>query len=278
MGDVMEPKQEKKNRFSRLLGNKREKTPPPNTALPDSAYASSETPSGEAARDGSTPTTTPNQDVVPVEKNSEMANIDQSRNLSVRPATGEVVDSDTGELVTVVTTTTTTTTTTTRKPGQTPQVQKDVNQQVQETTPTSAPATEAPSEMPANPTVTEANNPTITEAKVPDRISSRPPRDSPPLPMRSAARKSGEFGHRQSQVSNYPGYDDSLPPPTGGFYGAGGLDAPASPSKANFSYPSRNRNSMDPDGVGLNTTNQPQQHNKSTISDLRAAAKGLHVS
>jgi hypothetical protein len=273
MGDAMETKSEKKNRFSRLLGTKREKTPPPttSTSLPDSAYESSETPpTGDLPKDTNTPNTSPAQDVIPVEKNSQMANIDQGRNLAVRPATGEVLDTDTGELVTVVTTTTTTTTTTTRKPGQKPNVTKEVQKQIQESNPSAAPAIEGPSEMPATPA--------ITDSKVPDRGSSRPTRDSPPLPVRSAARKSSEMPNRQSQASNYPAYDENLPPPTAGYYGGGALDAPPSPSKHNFSYPSRNRNSMDPDGVSLSTTNQPQHHNKSTMSDLRAAAKGIHVS
>jgi hypothetical protein len=273
----MESKSEKKNRLSRLLG-KREKSPNPMAIDPDSAYESSETPSAEPFKD--TANSTP--DTVPVEKNSEMANIDQDRNLVVRPATGEVLDRDTGEVVTVVTTTTTTTTTTTRKPGQMPEVNKEVQQQIQETKPTPAPrknltSNTGPSEMPANPAITSSN--------IPDQSSSvRPLTDSPPIPTRSAARRSGEFGNRKSQASTYPGYDENMPPPTGGYYGSGAADArPDSPSRHNFSYPARNRKSMDPDGLpttsgtGWSTTDQPQHNSKSTMGDLRAAAKGLHV-
>ena len=42
---------------------------------------------------------------VPAEKNSDIANIDQGRNLAMKPSTGEVFDEDTGEVITVVTTT-----------------------------------------------------------------------------------------------------------------------------------------------------------------------------
>lgn len=84
----MDPKSEKKNRLSRLLGTKRDKSQEPPTVLPDSAYASSETPSGEPFKDAAMST----PDIVPAEKNSEIANIDQGRNLAVRPSTGEVLD------------------------------------------------------------------------------------------------------------------------------------------------------------------------------------------
>lgn len=104
------PLEKKGSRFSRLLG-KREKSPnaSPGESLqptipPDSAYASSETPSGVGPPTQDNSTT----DIVPAEKNSDIGNIDKDRNLGVRPATGEVLDRDTGEVVTVVTTTTTT--------------------------------------------------------------------------------------------------------------------------------------------------------------------------
>ena len=97
---------EKKSRLSRLLGGKREKTPEPtNDTAHDSAYGSSEPTSSEAV-----PTFIPENErhggeMVPAEKNSEVANIDQHRNLAMKPSTGEVFDEDTGEVVTVVTTT-----------------------------------------------------------------------------------------------------------------------------------------------------------------------------
>merc|ERR1711939_273661 len=117
-----QPEEKKKHRsLGRLLG-KRDKTPERPDHLPDSAYGSSEANSADGAVAGrSTP------DMVSAEKNSEIANIDQDRNLALRPSTGEVFDEDTGEVVTVVTTTTTTTSTTTTKGGNKHQdVQKDI--------------------------------------------------------------------------------------------------------------------------------------------------------
>ena len=110
---------EKKSRFGRLLG-KREKTPEPtgpatatttapaltpNDVGPDSAYGSNE----PTIADGRQVFIPENErhggEMIPAEKNSEIANIDQDRNLAVKPSTGEVFDEDTGEVVTVVTTT-----------------------------------------------------------------------------------------------------------------------------------------------------------------------------
>lgn len=101
------------SRFSRLLGGKREKSlersersdrPQASTMPTESGYASSDTPSARpnTMHDNST------SDIVPAERDSEIADIDKGRNLGLRPTTGEVFDRDTGEMVTVVTTTTTT--------------------------------------------------------------------------------------------------------------------------------------------------------------------------
>ena len=272
-----EAQKEKKGRFSRLLGTKREKSPEsPPTFPPDSAYAS-ETPLTDKSIN----------EFVPAEKNSDIANIDKDRNLGVKPSTGEVRDRDTGELVTVVTTTTTTTTTTTRKPGKSPDVQKDVQKDVQETTQTqpaingtttnnsTADRSGIVAEMPATPGTPGQKPipaPEVPLAEpVPDRTSSnRLRKQSPSIPPRSN-RRSGDrhsFNPSVSDTSPETGYF-ARPGPTGN-------TPPLSPTKAsNFSYPSRNRDSMDHDGVSLATTEHPQ--NKSTLSDLRAAAKGIHV-
>ena len=294
---------EKPNRLSRFLGkgDRSQERPPLNDPVSDSAYASSETPTQE-----DTPKATP--DLVPAERNSEIANIDRDRNLAVKPSTGEVFDEDSGELVTVVTTTTTTTTTV-RKPGggKAPEVRKDVQQDVHEETaprtlpPPASTTTQSaiappsgPQEMPTNPAqsanLSHSTNPAVKESNVPDRLSSRPTREpyqepnrdtgpSIPIPARSAARKSGEFGNRPP--TNYPAYDENLPPPTSGFYGGGHDSAPpspSSPSRPNFSYPARNRTPVqEGPGAGLNHMDKPQHHNKSTMGDLKAAAKGIHV-
>ncbi|RMY70851.1 hypothetical protein D0863_05534 [Hortaea werneckii] len=98
----------KKHRLSNLLGSKKENGSPPQpqetihpkqssetngTTQPDSAYASSEN-----SRD---------REMQHIDSNN-----DDGRNLAVDKKTGEVLDEDTGEVVTTVTTTTTTTTVT----------------------------------------------------------------------------------------------------------------------------------------------------------------------
>jgi hypothetical protein len=268
---------EKKSRLSRMLGgSKRDKSPEqPPTFPPDSAYAS-DTPTPSAAGK-STP------DIVPAEKNSEIANIDKDRNLGLKPSTGEVLDRDTGEVVTVVTTTTTTTTTTTRKPGKKPNVQKDVQETTQTQpaingTTTNSSQIEQPriAEMPATPG-TPAPAPVPVEPHVPDRAASanRARKQSPTIPARSANRLSGDRNSfapsiDQHPLAGEPGYF-ARPGPTGN-------TPPLSPARTNFSYPaSRTRDSLDPDGVSLATTDAPQSHGKSTMADLRAAAKGIHV-
>jgi hypothetical protein len=104
---------EKKNRLSRLLG-KREKTPEPTAETgkpslaaptPDSAYGSSEANSADGPHGIIPESERHGGEMIPAEKNSDIANIDQDRNLAVKPSTGEVFDEDTGEIVTVVTTT-----------------------------------------------------------------------------------------------------------------------------------------------------------------------------
>lgn len=280
--------QKKGSRFSRLLGTKRDKSPDqPPTFPPDSAYASSDGPTPSAAGK-STP------EIVPAEKNSEIANIDKDRNLGLKPSTGEVLDRDTGEIVTVVTTTTTTTTTTTRKPGQKkPAVHKDVQETTQTqpavngTPPNNSSHVEQPriAEMPATPG-TPGPQPVPVEPQVPEpRASSanRLRKQSPGIPARSANRISGDRssfapsmdGHYPSNTTAQPGPNDTSyfarPGPTGN-------TPPLSPARTNYSYPAggrNNRNSLD--GVSLVTTDTQQAHNKSTMADLRAAAKGIHV-
>jgi hypothetical protein len=274
---TLETQKEKKGRFSRLLGSKRDKSPEsPPTFPPDSAYAS-ETPITDKSA----------SDIVPAEKDSEIANIDKDRNLGVKPSTGEVLDRDTGEVVTVVTTTTTTTTTTTRKPGKKPNVQKDVQETTQTqpavqngtTTNDSIADRSGLAEMPATPG-TPGAQPALPPARVntipepvPDRGSSanRLRKQSPGIPPRSNRRSGDRNSFNPSVSDNTPetGYF-ARPGPTGN-------TPPLSPTRAsNFSYP-RNRDSLDHDNVSLATTDHPQQHNKSAISDLRAAAKGIHV-
>ena len=127
------------------------------------------------------------------------------------------------------------------------------------------------SEMPAT-NERSTNAAPLQSNTVGDQPVSRPTTSgSPPLPMKSDKRVSQDY---RSPAQRYPEHENIAPPPTNA-YG----DVPSSPSSRpnnNFSYPSRSRNSMEPEA--LTTTNQPQQHSKSTMADLRAAAKGIHVS
>ena len=272
---------EKKNRLSKLLGgSRRDRSPNPEASPPtmssvsaDSAYASSDTPNAEASR--------LQNEIIPAAKDSEIGNIDRDRNLGVRPATGEVFDQDTGEVVTVVTTTTTTTTTTTRKPGRrSPDIVNDVRRDVQEhTTPVKPlpqpeglaelpPNTAVPQKaLPANSSVPQKTLPsTQHDSFVSATSSNRPLHDSPPIPHKSLARKSGEYGtSAQAGPVNENLHDEPPVSPTG-------------TDRHNFSYPSRNKDSFEGSPRPLRTTEQPQRHTGTTLADLRAAAKGLHVS
>ena len=261
---------EKKPRgLSRLLG-KREKTPEPRPEVhPDSAYGSSEAPSADSAQGRTSPPT----EMISAEKNSEIANIDQDRNLALKPSTGEVFDEDTGEVVTVVTTTTTTTTTMTTKGGKKQQdVQQDVKREVQ-----GGPGAGHPglSEMPAGSTTPEPlAQPAITSTSTAQQ-SGRPrpvsggmhQADSPPIPTKSAMRKSGDF-HRGAPDGYNPVSPVESPYQLGSFQGHTGNTPPASPGRTNFSYPSRS---------SIKTADEPMRHNPSAINDLRLAAKGIHV-
>lgn len=98
--------------FSRLLGNKKEREtgghhsrnpsegPGPSIGASDSAYASSE----------NEPKTSLNKssETVPVENTGQFKGVSSDRNLGLNKGTGDVVDSDTGQVLSTVTTTTTT--------------------------------------------------------------------------------------------------------------------------------------------------------------------------
>ncbi|KAF2214372.1 hypothetical protein CERZMDRAFT_83078 [Cercospora zeae-maydis SCOH1-5] len=81
-------------------------TSPMSGAVHDSAYASSEAPSNARSN-------TSNNNIISVPNEGQIEGVDKDRNLAVNKVTGDVLDEDTGEIVSTVTTTTTTTTTTT---------------------------------------------------------------------------------------------------------------------------------------------------------------------
>lgn len=107
--DGTTPKKGKRMSFGRLLGSKRDKEPVhsrdhsdtlgPPTGASDSAYASSENePKGSLSR----------SDTIPVENTGQFKGVSSDRKLGLNQGTGDVVDSDTGQVVSTVTTTTTT--------------------------------------------------------------------------------------------------------------------------------------------------------------------------
>ncbi|KAI1610052.1 hypothetical protein EDD36DRAFT_62981 [Exophiala viscosa] len=278
----IQPYQERKHRgLGRLLG-KRDKTPESERPdlQTDSAYGSSEANSADVPAPARSSLTRSeparsDPDMVSAEKGSEIGDIDQNRNLALRPSTGEVFDEDTGEIVTVVTTTTTTTTTTTRKPGGKPQqdVQKDVRREVQpgpnhtgrtglQEMPAVSSEQQSRVQQPAINSTSTTQGAPPPPAPASDRVSA----DLPPVPARSAMRKSQEIPR------NVPGglpHDDLPVSPVDATYPTGrtGMTPPGSPSRPNYSYPSRS---------SIRTADQPMRHNPSTMTDLKAAAKGLH--
>lgn len=228
---------EKKSRFGRILHKNRDKDQTSSGPPPDSAYASSEAPSGEPAVVNHSQTS----DISKLDNEKKLEAVRKDDNLSVNPA-GEVVEKDTGDVVTTVTTTTTTTTTTKTRGGQK--------------------QTEEVKEVKRDPPVTTAatTNRDSAVVNVSELSSDRTPPDtggvngSPPVPPKSAMRKSMEL---QPPPSNVPGTKTTPPP------------SPSRLSGHNFSYPSR----APPDHTGQL---QQQQQPPSTMQNLKAAAHGIH--
>lgn len=133
--------------------------------------------------------------------------------------------------------------------------------------------------MPAGPATPEpANHPAFTTTNTAPQ--GQPPvmaggmlapETQPRIPAKSPMRRSGDMS-REITRETYPPRealpgDNGPVSPVDSSYAR--HDDPASPSRANFSYPSRS---------SLKTSDQPMRHNQNAINDLRAAAKGLHVS
>ncbi|KAF2484856.1 hypothetical protein BDY17DRAFT_292502 [Neohortaea acidophila] len=99
----------KKGRLSGKLFGKKDKEPAgaseyrtsSNSNMADSAYASSE---------GERKPYSPGADTMPMENTGQFQGVSSDRSLTLNKSTGDVMDDDTGEVVSTVTTTTTTTT------------------------------------------------------------------------------------------------------------------------------------------------------------------------
>lgn len=214
----------------------------------DSAYGSSEP-----------QTEDPTPEIVPVDRDSEiqgnMGAEDRDKNLALKPSTGEVIDQDTGNVITVVTTTTTTTTTT-MAGGK--KIDQDVKEDVTTRTQQDGRGRQHPAEMPA--TQARGGDPNVSESTTSVSASNKQTipvggrsyldDDRPPIvPQRSPNRKSGEYARGDNEYAGQ---------------GAG--------RGQNFSYPSRAGYG------GITTADGPRLHNAGTVSSLKDAARGIHVS
>ena len=106
----------KRRRLGNVFGGKKEKEdtrkskPAPRE---EPSTQSGPTDSGYGSSNGTMTST--NCDTVPYENHGQVSGVGEERNLAVKKSTGEVIDEETGKVVSTVTTTTTTTTTTTRR-------------------------------------------------------------------------------------------------------------------------------------------------------------------
>ncbi|KAK0269591.1 hypothetical protein LTR35_014704 [Friedmanniomyces endolithicus] len=255
----------------------------------DSAYASSDQPSQHSASTRTSPAFR-HANMVSIENNGQISGVDGSRHLQLDQNTGEVMDEDTGEVVTTITTTTTTTTTTVRKgaaagekKGTTLQVEtRPIHPTVSsQQTPAHTHLAEAPGDGPSARLVPDAP-PTHLRARSPVpqalQIGRQQPVAEPAPPLRNPNRKSREYVPAQ----NGP------PSPV----------TPGAQGRHNFSYPARmgtkstehlpqippETNQYSPPQVPLREQLSQQQTSPvssgsgvgSALGNLKAAAIGLH--
>ncbi|KAK5675255.1 hypothetical protein LTS10_012016 [Elasticomyces elasticus] len=239
----------------------------------DSAYASS----SNNPSDISTHTSSPESrhaNMVSIENNGQISGVDGSRHLQLNQRTGEVLDEDTGEVVTTVTTTTTTTTTVVKKaggagagggkggtevrvetqPGHPETTQTSTQQRVGNGGQVQGHIAEAPGDGPSARLTQPDHPPTFTSATrerspvpAPLQIGRQPPplqpelntntnqNQNPALPQRNPNRSSREYTSPPSPIT--PGT------------GAGG--------RHNFSYPAR---------IGTKSTEHLPQHPQHMVS------------
>lgn len=97
----------KRRRLGDLLSPKPTVDTSTNKPLPQPPKAPESAPPNAASRQ--------NKDIHPIQNTGQVPNVDVQRNLAVNETTGEVIDDETGEVLTVTTTTTTVTKTETRR-------------------------------------------------------------------------------------------------------------------------------------------------------------------
>lgn len=296
-----------------------------NTLHQDSAYAGSDaTPRSPANRSeiGNS-----NSNIVPVENNGQISGVDEDRNLALNKLTGDVLDEDTGEVVTTTTTTTTTTTITTRAGGP---GKKEVVEMVSR--PSGANATQVGprdseiSEMPADPA--PPRPPPALKAPTLSPAYAVPVGESAPhIPQRSPNRRSHELRQRPAYITEEGVEPLPASPINGTDFGANfnhveqtaplrWLDqvagplasrSPSTPDRpphpttmgadpsrqasraipanaANFSHPGAHSSPIAHEpGLGgpidhhMSAPQHTQQSGGNTLSNLKAAAKGIQV-
>ncbi|KAI5361727.1 hypothetical protein Slin14017_G084600 [Septoria linicola] len=223
----------------------------------DSAYASSDAPSNSRSD--------MSNNIVPVHNDGQIEGVAKDRNLAVNETTGDVLDEDTGEIVSTVTTTTTTTTTTTLVRGRDgkKELRTNVNTVPVGSTTTTAATSAAPvptpaaisgrprdgstvSEMPADPapvrssmdapaplstTATRGHTPPAPTPLQTSNTSLIP--DAPNVPAKSPKRSSREYER--------PPIETVEPVPSSPVVGSN--------FGANFSYPNRSANPSPPNNA-----------------------------
>ncbi|KAM3422062.1 hypothetical protein BST61_g2438 [Cercospora zeina] len=150
-------------------------TSPMSGAVHDSAYASSEAPSNARSNNS-------NSNIVSVPNEGQIEGVNKDRNLAVNKVTGEVLDEDTGEVVSTVTTTTTTTTTTTLVRGKDGRKELKTNVNTTPTGIVSSAASSGPAPGPIAQPNTPRDNSVVSEMPA-DSAPRRPSVDVLPTPL-----------------------------------------------------------------------------------------------
>lgn len=265
----------------------------------DSGYATSE---GRSNLD--------NDNVVPMENHGQIRGVSSGRNLAVNESNGDVMDGDTGEIISTVTTTTTTTTTTRSRPGKNGETSVQVSNSTQpapQAAKTSSPPRAKTPPRATTPPRTVSPPPNIAEVPA-DPIRPRPEsqnynQSNSVRPGNGAVAPASSYGqpyqHSYDQPSTQPAVPTRNPDRKSREYTDYRPQSPPSPPRPNFSYPNATRSSTslhEQAAVEQNSTAPPPQTtaprghstfsslgataresmNKGTLGDLKKAAIGLH--
>lgn len=239
-----------RRRLSSMFGSKRDRVQPDsqsqlapdNGSMQQHRFSNGDTADSAYASSAQTAPSQSHLDLTPFENTGQIQGVNSDRHLAVNKANGDVVDQNSGQ---VVTTTTTTTTTTITKPNGEQQVQVSSAPAPAQPGPPTANTESVVNEMPAEPVRRphhQPDNSTSTSGML----------DSPIVPSRSPYRTS-----REVLPSEHP-----VTPPDSSTY-PDRMGSPSSVNATNFSRPGKSGESSGAPLTGL--------------ASLKAAAKGLHV-